>query len=217
MILNLFSIFDPATGTLSLNWLRVIFSLALPLSFWNIQSKIMLVIFIMKKKLINEIVTHTKKINSSVILVRIFIFVLIRNIIGIFPYVFTPSAHIVFSLSLALTIWLSIILYGWLNKTNKIFIHLVPVGTPYALIPFMVIIESIRNLIRPGSLAVRLSANIIAGHLLIRLLGNNLQHNVPIIIIIMWIFTGLMLFELAVAFIQSYVIITLTTLYSREV
>lgn len=217
MILNLFSVFDPATGVFSINWFSIIFLIVLPLSFWNLQRKIILIILLVTKKLMNEIISHTKKVSSSIIMVSIFIFVLIRNIIGILPYVFTPSAHVVFSLSLALTMWLSIMLYGWLNKTNQIFIHLVPVGTPYPLMPFIVIIESIRNIIRPGSLAVRLSANIIAGHLLMRLLGNNLQYNIPLIIVIIWLFIGLIIFELAVAFIQSYVIITLTTLYSREI
>ncbi|WP_369011417.1 F0F1 ATP synthase subunit A [Pseudophaeobacter profundi] len=71
-----------------------------------------------------------------------------------------------------------------MNKTNHIFTHLLPVGTPPILIPFIVIIESIRNIIRPRSLAVRLRANIIAGHLLIRLLGNNLVINFKLIIVI---------------------------------
>jgi hypothetical protein len=59
------------------------------------------------------------------------------------------------------------------QTTNHIFEHLVPQGTSTILIPFMVVIETIRNLIRPGTLAVRLTANIIAGHLLLTLLGNN--------------------------------------------
>jgi F-type H+-transporting ATPase subunit a len=62
--------------------------------------------------------------------------------------------------------------YGWANNTQHIFAHLVPQGTPGVFIPFMVCIETIINVIRPGTLAVRLSANIIAGHLLITLIGN---------------------------------------------
>lgn len=217
MIINLFSVFDPATGNLSINWLRLILILLLPTPYWNLPRKIMYLIILLSKKLVNEIVIHLKKIESSIILVRLFIYILINNIIGLLPYIFTASAHLVFSLTIALTMWISLILFGWINKTNRIFIHLVPVGTPYPLIPFIVLIESIRNIIRPGSLAVRLRANIIAGHLLISLLGNNLVSNSAILLLIIWLFIGLILFETAVAFIQSYVFITLSTLYSREI
>jgi F-type H+-transporting ATPase subunit a len=133
------------------------------------------------------------------------------------PYVFTTTAHLVVSLRIASTIWISIILYGWINKTNKILIHIVPIGTPTILIPFIVLIELISNIIRPISLAVRLTANIIAGHLLIRLLGNNLISNFPLLLITIWLFLILIVFELAVAFIQSYVFTTLSNLYYREV
>ena len=107
-------------------------------------------------------------------------------------------------------------IFGWTKKTNNIFSHLVPSGTPAMLIPFIVIIETIRNIIRPGSLAVRLSANIIAGHLLISLLGNNCNrlNRLTLMIIILII---LLIFETAVAVIQGYVFITLTNLYSREI
>lgn len=217
MIINLFSVFDPATGNLSINWLRIILILLLPTPYWNLPRKIIYLIILLSKKLVNEIVIHLKKIESSIILVRLFIYILINNIIGLLPYIFTASAHLVFSLTIALTIWISLMLFGWINKTNRIFTHLVPVGTPYPLIPFIVLIESIRNIIRPGSLAVRLRANIIAGHLLISLLGNNLISNSAILLLIIWLFIGLILFETAVAFIQSYVFITLSTLYSREI
>jgi len=85
------------------------------------------------------------------------------------------------------------------------------------LIPFIVIIETIRNLIRPGTLAVRLTA-IIAGHLLLTLLGNNgpsIRHALLTVLIIAKIL--LLILEAAVAVIQSYVFAILRTLYSREV
>jgi F-type H+-transporting ATPase subunit a len=98
------------------------------------------------------------------------------------------------------------------------FAHLVPQGTPPILIPFIVVIESIRNIIRPGTLAVRLAANIIAGHLLITLLGNT-GTSLRLILINILIITQLLLLilERAVAIIQSYVFAVLRTLYSREV
>lgn len=84
--------------------------------------------------------------------------------------------------------------------------------------PFMVLIETIRNVIRPGTLAVRLAANMIAGHLLLVLLGNqgpNLSSSLLIILLVVQIL--LLVLETAVAVIQSYVFAVLATLYSREV
>lgn len=98
------------------------------------------------------------------------------------------------------------------------FAHLVPQGTPPVLIPFIVCIETIRNFIRPGTLAVRLAANIIAGHLLLTLLGNT-GPSLNIIILSLLIFAqiALLVLESAVSIIQSYVFAVLATLYSREV
>jgi F-type H+-transporting ATPase subunit a len=85
------------------------------------------------------------------------------------------------------------------------------------LITFIVIIERISNLIRPGTLAVRLAANVIAGHLLLTLLGNNgpsVRH--PLLTVLITAQILLLILEAAVAIIQSYVFATLRTLYSRE-
>ena len=98
------------------------------------------------------------------------------------------------------------------------FAHLVPQSTPGALIPFIVIIETISNLIRPGTLAVRLAANIIAGHLLITLLGNQTTvAGVTIISALLFTQILLLVLECAVASIQAYVFAVLSTLYSREI
>jgi F-type H+-transporting ATPase subunit a len=98
------------------------------------------------------------------------------------------------------------------------FAHLVPQRTPGVLMPFIVIIESISNLIRPLTLSIRLSANIIAGHLLITLLGNQLAsagiERLPLLIFVQLILVTL---EIAVSVIQAYVFSILITLYIREV
>jgi F-type H+-transporting ATPase subunit a len=84
--------------------------------------------------------------------------------------------------------------------------------------PFIVCIETIRNIIRPGTLAVRLTANIIAGHLLITLLGNTRSSiTTPLVSILIITQCLLLLLESAVAIIQSYVFTVLSTLYSREI
>merc|ERR1712039_828897 len=97
------------------------------------------------------------------------------------------------------------------------FAHLVPTGTPGALIPVIVIIETVRNVIRPITLSIRLAANIVAGHLLLTLLesqGPNVS--IIIIIILMVILILLLMLEVAVACIQSYVFTILSSLYLNE-
>nr|YP_010478393.1 ATP synthase F0 subunit 6 [Nesophrosyne kanawao]UVI59837.1 ATP synthase F0 subunit 6 [Nesophrosyne kanawao] len=217
MMLNLFSVFDPSTGLFSLNWLSMFMFLLLPSPFWKTPGKMVLIMTNVCMKIMNEIIMHIKKTEPTILMVSMFTYMLMINIMGLLPYVFTVSAHLSMSLAIALTMWMSLMVYGWLNSTNKMFTHLVPMGTPTVLMPFMVMIESISNLIRPGSLAVRLTANMIAGHLLMSLLGGNLVSNFTLMMMMMWLFTGLMMFELAVAFIQSYVFMTLSTLYSSEI
>lgn len=98
------------------------------------------------------------------------------------------------------------------------FAHLVPSGTPYVLIPFIVLIETVRNIIRPLTLSVRLAANIVAGHLLLTLLSSQCG-NVSIIILSFLILALVLLatLESAVALIQAYVFSVLRTLYVAEV
>lgn len=216
MIINLFSVFDPCTGFISINWLRSIMILILfNYNYWLLNNNIQNLIQILLLKIHTELKLIIPLKGSSLLFTRIILTILINNLIGLLPYVFTSSAHLSFSLRLALPTWLSLIIFGWIFNYNKILAHIVPMGTPNLLMPFIVIIESIRNLIRPGSLAVRLSANIIAGHLMITLLGNNVNFTILIIIILLFII--LIIFELAVRLIQSYVFITLLRLYSREI
>lgn len=109
------------------------------------------------------------------------------------------------------------IFYGWINHTLYIFAHLVPQGTPGLLLVFIVLIERIRNLIRPLTLSVRLGANIIAGHLLLVLLGGQAGVLGVDVVVVLLGQIMLLVLELAVAIIQAYVFVTLITLYFREV
>lgn len=224
MIVNLFSTFDPSTNilNLSLNWLRTfICILIIPLTFWFIPSRYSLIwnnVIITLHKEFKTLLGPFNHKGRTFLFISLFSFILFNNFIGLFPYIYTRSSHLSITLSLALPLWLRFILFGWINNTQHIFAHLVPQGTPPVLIPFIVCIETIRNIIRPGTLAVRLAANIIAGHLLLTLLGNT----GPILsssIVSLLIFTQILLLilEFAVSIIQSYVFAILRTLYSREV
>lgn len=221
MIINLFSSFDPTSNfNLSLNWIRTLLRILLiPSIFWLIPSRLNYIWYKIIFTLHLEFKTLLGNIKgATLIFISLFTLILFNNFLGLFPYIFTRSSHIVITLAIALPLWLTFIIYGWLNNTIHIFAHLVPQGTPAVLMPFIVCIESIRNIIRPGTLAIRLSANIIAGHLLITLLGNTGSIlNIYLINILLITQIILLLLESAVSIIQSYVFAVLRVLYSREV
>nr|UGS80520.1 ATP synthase F0 subunit 6 [Prolachesilla sp. PrspLA] len=223
MMTNLFSVFDPSSIlNLSLNWLSsFIVFMILPYIFWLIPSKMNLmwksIIFILHNEF--KVLIGKKIINkgNSLLFISLFSIILFSNVFGLFPYIFTSTSHLTMTLSISLPLWISFMLYGWINHTIHMFSHLIPQGTPSILMPFMVYIELISNVIRPGTLAVRLSANMIAGHLLLTLLGNT-GSMLSMLMINLLIITQILLLilETAVAFIQSYVFAILSTLYSTE-
>jgi len=224
MITNLFSVFDPSSRifNLSLNWIRTFLGLLLiPTTYWFIPSRHHIFwnnILLTLHKEFKTLLGPSGHNGSTFIFVSLFSLILFNNFLGLFPYIFTRTSHLTLTLTLAIPLWLCFILYGWINHTQHIFAHLVPQGTPAVLIPFIVCIETIRNIIRPGTLAVRLAANIIAGHLLLTLLGNtgpSLSYAIVSLLLIGQI--ALLVLESAVAIIQSYVFAILRTLYSREV
>lgn len=224
MITNLFSSFDPTTIILgiSLNWLRTLIGfLIIPITFWFLPSRYRFVWYKILRTLHNEFKILIKSDNikgRTLIFISLFRIIIFNNFLGLFPYIFTRTRHISLTLALALPLWLRFMLFGWINHTQHMFTHLVPQGTPSVLIPFIVCIETVRNVIRPGTLAIRLAANMIAGHLLLTLLGNT-GSKLRFLLINFLLITqfALLLLEAAVAIIQSYVFAVLRTLYSREV
>nr|AVN68280.1 ATP synthase F0 subunit 6 [Rhyparobia grandis] len=222
---NLFSVFDPSTTifNISINWTSTMLGLMIiPSSIWLIPSRHNILWNKVLMTLHNEFKTLIgfKNINkgATFIFISLFSIIMFNNFLGLFPYVFTSTSHLIMTLSLALPLWLSFMIFGWINNTQHMFAHLVPQGTPPVLMPFMVCIETISNLIRPGTLAVRLAANMIAGHLLLTLLGNTGPYlSFSLLTILISTQIALLVLESAVAIIQSYVFAVLSTLYSSEV
>uniref|UniRef100_A0AAU7BA01 ATP synthase subunit a n=1 Tax=Insulanoplectron spinosum TaxID=3073471 RepID=A0AAU7BA01_9ORTH len=224
MMTNLFSVFDPSTNilNLSLNWLSTFIGLLMiPMIFWFLPSRFNIIwnnITLSLHKEFKTLVGPAGFNGTTFLFISLFSLILFNNFLGLFPYIFTSSSHLTFTLTLALPLWVSFMIYGWICNTQTMFAHLVPQGTPSVLMPFMVCIETISNIIRPGTLAVRLAANMIAGHLLLTLLGNtgpSLSTSILMLLITAQI--ALLVLESAVAMIQSYVFAVLSTLYSSEV
>nr|YP_009353585.1 ATP synthase F0 subunit 6 [Curculio davidi]AQX92151.1 ATP synthase F0 subunit 6 [Curculio davidi] len=222
-MMNLFSSFDPTTFSyLSMNWLStILFIFFVPSMYWLIPSRMNMAWILMMMTLHKEfkILINNKNFKGSTILfISLFTFIMMNNFLGLFPYIFTSTSHLNMTLSLSLPLWVSFMIFGWCKNTIHMFAHLVPQGAPSTLLPFLVLIETISNIIRPGTLAIRLTANMIAGHLLITLMSNSgptLQLKFLSLLISLQML--LLILESAVSIIQSYVFSILTTLYSSEV
>nr|BDL61457.1 ATPase F0 subunit 6 [Indopinnixa haematosticta] len=222
-MMNLFSIFDPSSSilNLSLNWSSTLLGfIFLPYIYWASPSRWSLmwtkITLTLHKEFSALLLTSHK--GSSLFLSSLFSIILFNNFLGLLPYIFTSSSHMAMTLALSLPLWFTLMIFGWIKHTQHMFAHLVPQGTPPLLMPFMVLIETISNIIRPGTLAVRLAANMIAGHLLLTLLGStgpSLSYSILTLLISSQIL--LLILESAVAIIQSYVFAVLSTLYTSEI
>nr|QCG71545.1 ATP synthase F0 subunit 6 [Gasterophilus nigricornis] len=224
MMTNLFSVFDPSSSifNFSLNWLSTFLGiLMIPSMYWLMPSRYHIfwnnILFTLHKEF-KTLLGPTSTNGSTFIFVSLFSMILFNNFMGLFPHIFTSTSHLVLTLTLALPLWVCFMLFGWINNTQHMFTHLVPQGTPAVLMPFMVCIETVSNMIRPGTLAVRLTANMIAGHLLLTLLGNTGPSlSTMLLAFLVAAQIALLILESAVAIIQSYVFAVLSTLYSSEV
>nr|YP_009945358.1 ATP synthase F0 subunit 6 [Epanerchodus koreanus]QOE55893.1 ATP synthase F0 subunit 6 [Epanerchodus koreanus] len=221
MMMSLFSVFDPSTIFMSLNWFSMIIWLVIfPGMYWVMSSRFFGFLNFLVKFLLEEflsLIGLSSGYGIISLIIGVFIFIMMNNVFGLVSYVFTSTAHFVVSISLALPLWIGLMLYGWINNMMHMFIHLVPMGTPGALLVFMVIVESISMLIRPLTLSVRLGANMIAGHLLMVLLGGLSSGLEFMGLIVVFGQMMLLVLEIAVAFIQAYVFCTLFMLYYEEV
>lgn len=222
MINNLFDSFDPASSVISapINWsASVLILIFIPILFWAIPSR-WIQVWLSLSSFINKEFSNLlagKMSGGPIVTLRLFLFIFFRNLMGLLPHVFTRTRHIAITITLSIPLWASFIIYRLLNQTQKTLAYLVPLGTPAPLSPLIVIIEFIRNLIRPATLAIRLAANIIAGHLLIILMsrvGPTIHNYLTPMLIIGQI--PLLILELAVAIIQAFVFRALVTMYAAE-
>lgn len=148
----------------------------------------------------------------------IFLFIAMLNILGLFPYVFSPTAHVVMTFGLSLSIMIAVTLLGFITfKLNFLSIFM-PGGAPLILAPLLVLIETVSYITRVISLGLRLAANISAGHLLFAILSgfafNMLSSGLVILSLFpMLIMVFITLLEMMVAVIQAYVFCLLTTIY----
>lgn len=135
------------------------------------------------------------------------------NFIGLSPYIFSSTRHLCLNISLALPMWIAVILIRATHNFREFIAHLQPVGSPRPLNPFLVVIELVSLCVRPLTLLVRLRANLRAGHILIALLGGAFPSGSVFILIIGMLYFS---FEMAVCVVQAYIFTLLSRLYLDE-
>nr|QUQ06563.1 ATP synthase F0 subunit 6 [Giraffa tippelskirchi]WNH34988.1 ATP synthase F0 subunit 6 [Giraffa tippelskirchi tippelskirchi]QUQ06576.1 ATP synthase F0 subunit 6 [Giraffa tippelskirchi]QUQ06589.1 ATP synthase F0 subunit 6 [Giraffa tippelskirchi]QUQ06602.1 ATP synthase F0 subunit 6 [Giraffa tippelskirchi] len=173
---------------------------------------------LMSKQMMN--IHNTKGQTWTLMLMSLILFIGTTNLLGLFPHSFTPTTQLSMNLGMAIPLWAGAVATGFRNKTKASLAHFLPQGTPTLLIPMLVIIETISLFIQPMALAVRLTANITAGHLLIHLIGGatlalmNISAMTALITFVVLIL--LTILEFAVAMIQAYVFTLLVSLYLHD-
>jgi len=147
----------------------------------------------------------------------LFMFVLFCNMIGMLPYSFTVTSHIIVTFVLAAAVFVGVTVIGFIKHGIKYLELFVPKGVPIALLPLIIIIEIISYLSRPVSLSVRLFANMMAGHTMLKVFGGFV---ISLGLLGGWLplsfsvaLTGL---EILVAFLQAYVFAILTCIYLND-
>ena len=147
----------------------------------------------------------------------LFIFVLFCNMVGMLPYSFTVTSHIIVTLAFAMFIFIGVTILGFVIHGFKYLKIFVPSGVPVVLLPIIMVIEIISYLSRPVSLSVRLFANMMAGHTMLKVFGGFV---ISLGLVAGWLpltfsvaLTGL---EILVAFLQAYVFAILTCIYLND-
>lgn len=147
----------------------------------------------------------------------IFIFILLCNLFGMLPYSFTVTSHIIITFALAILIFLTVTITGFVRHGSRFFSVFLPQGTPWWLAPLMIVIELFAYLARPISLSLRLAANMMAGHILLKIIAGSVITLMlvlkPLPIPLMVIVIG---FEIFVAILQAYIFTILSCVYLHD-
>ena len=153
----------------------------------------------------------------------LFIFVLTVNLLGLLPYGFTVTSHIIVTVALALLVFFTVIIYGFWKNGLRFFKLFVPSGIPIYILPLIVFIEVLSFLSRPISHSVRLFANMLAGHITLKVFAGFIImlsalgiHGVAASILPLSLVVALTALEFRVAFLQAYVFAILTCIYLND-
>nr|YP_001586128.1 ATP synthase F0 subunit 6 [Reishia clavigera]AAZ74638.1 ATP synthetase F0 subunit 6 [Reishia clavigera] len=228
MLVDIFSSFDDNNQVFMsfyiLMWLFSLVTIVLfSSSYWAMSPRWVSVIWAFKETGSSQ-VFRSYGINMGGfvnVISGLFLFLIVMNLSGLIPYVFSTTSHLAISLSLGMPLWLSLIISAIFFNPSSVVAGLLPMGAPAPLNPFLVIIETVSILVRPITLSVRLTANMSAGHIVLTLIGNYLtasffMSSVLSMALLLCIQVFYTIFEFGISLIQAYIFCLLITLYSDE-
>jgi F-type H+-transporting ATPase subunit a len=154
----------------------------------------------------------------------LFMFICVSNLVGIIPFTFTISTHLVVTAALALLVFFTVVIYGFYKNGLKFFRIFVPAGIPIYILPLVMFIEILTFFLRPVSHSVRLFANMLAGHIALKVFAGFVAMLGVSLGAIGWVggvlplalTVALTALELLVAFLQAYVFAILTCIYLND-
>jgi F-type H+-transporting ATPase subunit a len=154
----------------------------------------------------------------------LFMFILVSNLVGIIPYTFTVASHIIVTATFALLVFFTVLMYGFYKNGLKFFKIFVPSGVPIYVLPLVVFIEVLSFFLKPVSHSVRLFANMLAGHIALKVFAGFVAMLGVSLGAVGWIggilplslTVALTALELLVAFLQAYVFAILTCIYLND-
>lgn len=155
-------------------------------------------------------------------MVSLFLFIMIGNVLGLFPFAFSFTSQIVITIGMALGVFISSIILGFYIQGIQYFKRFCPTGIPGYLIPFFILIELMSFLFRPVSLGIRLFANMVSGHIMIEVIAGFAVSIASITIVsyfaVLPVIINILLniFKLVVCMLQAYVFVVLSCMYLAE-
>lgn len=155
------------------------------------------------------------------LIMSLFLFVLLGNLLGMIPYGFTFTSHIVVTFALASVVFISITIFGFIKHKARFLRIFYPAGTPLYIAPLLLPVEIMSYFIRPISLSIRLFANMVAGHAMLKIFASfvvmlGTTSFFPIAILPFFLNVAIIGFELFVAALQAYVFTILTCIYLND-
>lgn len=146
----------------------------------------------------------------------LFVFIIIANLLGMIPFAFTVTSHIIVTFTLALIVILLVTILGFIRNGVGFLRLFVPKDVPFYIVPLLIVIEILSYLTRPISLSVRLFANMMAGHTMLKLFGGFVV-SLGLLGIAPWLFiVALSTLEVGIAMLQAYVFTILTCIYLND-